>query len=155
MAKKLSSKFDFSSEYTLIGISCHLKDYRLTFFLNNKLHLHLSRIDDFVQEGPDKTDLNYSVYFYKCLETQNNFCLISNHHSDGKLIPTIGSVDYFLLIENEIPNDRKKELIKDIKTIPNILTAYELDLAKVKNIHQLLAELELQFIENKNIKKNP
>jgi len=149
MAKKLTLKLDFSSEYTLIGISCHLKDYRLTFFLNKKLHLHLSRIDDFVQEGHDKANLNYSVFFYQCLETQNNFCLISNHHSDGKLIPNIGSIDYFLLIENEIPNGRKKELIKEIKTIPNVLTAYELDLAKVKNIHQLLAELELQFIENK------
>ncbi|PKP35628.1 MAG: hypothetical protein CVU00_01435 [Bacteroidetes bacterium HGW-Bacteroidetes-17] len=155
MAKKLTLKLDFSSEYTLIVISCHLKDYRLTFFLNNKLHLHLSRIDDFIQEGHDKTDLNYSVYFYQCLETQSNFCLISNHHSDGKLIPTIGTIDYFLLIENEIPNGRKKELIKEIKTIPNVLTAYELDLAKVKNIHHLLAELELQFIENKNIKKTP
>ncbi len=153
MAKKLSSKIDFSSEYTLIGISCHLKDYRLTFFINKQLNIHLKRIDDFTQAGPDKDDLNYSVYFYNCPDTKNDFCLITNHHSNGKLIPTLGSIDFFLLIQNEISTERKRELIRGIKTIPNLLTAYEIQLSKVKNIHQLLAELELQFIENKNEKK--
>lgn len=149
MAKKISAKIDFSSEYTLIGISCHMKDYRLTFFLNKQLNIHLKRIDDFNQAGPDKNDLSYAVYFYNCPDTKNDFCLITNHHSDGKLIPTLGSIDYFLLIQNEISSDRKKGLIKIVKTVPNLLTAYEIELSKVKNIHQLLAELELQFIENK------
>ncbi len=149
MAKKLSAKIDFSSEYTLIGISCHLKDYRLTFFLNKQLNFHLRRIDDFTQAGPDNVDLNYSVYFYHCPDTKNNFCLITNHQSEGKLIPSLGSIDYFLLVQNEISKERKKDLITSIKTIPNLLTAYEIELSKVKNIHQLLAELELQFIENR------
>jgi hypothetical protein len=149
MAKKLSVKIDFSSEYTLIGISCHLKDYRLTFFLNKQLNIHLKRIDDFTQAGPDKANLSYSVYFYHCPDTKNNFCLITNFHADGKLIPTLGSIDFFLLLENEISSERKKDLITSIKTIPNLLTAYEIELSKVKNIHPLLAELELQFIENR------
>ncbi len=149
MAKKLSAKIDFSSEYTLIGISCHLKNYRLTFFLNRQLNIKLRRIDDFTQAGPDKEDLSYSVYFYHCPDTKNNFCLITNHHSEGKLIPTLRSIDYFLLIQNEISQERKKNLISAVKTIPNLLTAYEIELSKVKNIHQLLADLELQFIENR------
>ena len=149
MAKKLSAKIDFSAEYTLIGISCHLKDYRLTFFLNKQLDIKLCRIDDFMQADPDKADLNYSVYFYHCPETKNNYCLITNHHSDGKLIPSLRSIDYFLLIQNEISTTSKKEMLTAIKTIPNLLTAYEIALSKVKNIHNLLAELELQFIENK------
>ena len=149
MAKKLSAKIDFSSEYTLIGISCHLKDYRLTFFLNKQLNIKLRRIDDFTQVNPDKEELSYSVYFYHCPDTKNNFCLITNHHSEGKLIPALRSIDYFLLIENELPGERKKELISKVKTIPNLLTAYEIELSKVKNINQLLAELELQFIENR------
>lgn len=149
MAKKLSAKIDFSSEYTLIGISCHLKDYRLTFFLNKNLNIQLRRMDDFIQAGSNKEDLNYSVYFYHCPDTKNNFCLITNHHSEGKLMPSLRSIDYFLLVENELPDERKKDLISKIKTIPNLLTAYEIELSKVKNINQLLAELELQFIENR------
>jgi hypothetical protein len=155
MAKKLSLKIDFSSEYCLIGISCHLKDYRLTFFLNDKLHIKLRRIDDFMQAGPDQKDLPYSLYYFECPDTKNNFCLISNHHEDGKLIPTLKTIDYFLFIENEIHDSLKKEVILKTKSIPNVLTAYEIELSKVKNIHQILAELELQFIEKKNEKKNP
>ncbi len=153
MAKKLSLKIDFSSEYCLIGISCHLKDYRLTFFLNDKLNIKLRRIDDFIQAGPDNKDLNYSLYYFPCTDTKNNYCLISNHHEDGKLIPALKTIDYFLLIENEIHDSLKKEVISKAKSIPNVLLAYEIELSKIKNINHLLTELELQFIENKSEKR--
>ncbi len=149
MAKKISLTLDFTSDYSVIGISCHLKDYRLTFNLNKELNLHLKRIDDFTLVEKKNESLHYSVYYYHCHETNNNFSLVSNHHSERKLITSLRQFDYFLLIQNNISTTAKKELIKRIKKVPNILTAFEIDLSSIKNIHNLLAEIELQFIENK------
>ncbi len=149
MAKKLSFNIDFSSEYSFIGIACQLKDYRLAFFLNKQLNLNLKRISDFVQGSADKEEISYSLFNYHNPETKNNFCLISNHNSEAKLIAALKNIDYFLLIENDIPDASKKELIANIRKIPNVMAAYDIELSKIKNISNLLADLELQLLENK------
>lgn len=152
MAKKITLTLDFTSDYSVIGISCHLKDYRLTFNLNKELNLQLKRIEDFTLDDKKNESLNYSIYYYHCHDTNNNFSLVANHNAERKLIPSLKQFDYFLLIQNNINTQTKKELIKAIKKVPNILTAFEIDLATVKNIHTLIAEIELQFIENRHDK---
>lgn len=149
MAKKLSFNIDFSSEYSFIGIASQLKDYRLAFFLNKQLNLNLKRISDFIQGSTDIEEISYSLFNYHHPETKNNFCLISNHNSEAKLIAALKNIDYFLLIENDIPDASKKELIANIRKIPNVMAAYDIELSKIKNISNLLADLELQLLENK------
>lgn len=148
MVKKLSSNIDYAAEFSFIGISCHLKDYRLSFFINQELDLKLKKIEDFVQEDDQKNSFTYSLFYFRCPDTNNNFCLISNHHSEKKLIQAYKQFDYFLLVQNNLSSMKKKDLISNLKKIPNLLAAYEIELGKVKNIDQLLVDLELQLIEN-------
>jgi len=148
MVKKLSSNIDYAAEFSFIGISSHLKDYRLSFFINQQYGMKLRKIEDFVQEDEQQNLFNYSLFYYHCPETNNNFCLISNHHSEKKLIQVYKQFDYFLLVQNNLPLAKKKDLILNLKKIPNLLAAYEIELGKVKNINQLLVDLELQLIEN-------
>jgi hypothetical protein len=148
MVKKLSLNIDYTSEFSFIGISCHLKDYRLSYFLNKKCNINLRKIEDFFQRGSDNHLVSYSVYYHKCLEMHNNFCLISNHNSGLKLISALKEFDYFLLIQNGLHPNKKLELLKSMKEIPHLLAAYEIEFSKVKNINHLLVDLELQLIEN-------
>ncbi len=148
MVKKLSLDIDYTAEFSFIGISCHLKDYRLSFFINQECGLNLRRIEDFMQEDEQKQSITYPLFYYKCPETNNNFCLISNHHSEKKLIPALKQFDYFLLIQNNLPPNKKKNLISNLKKIKNLLAVYEIEFSKLKNINQLLVDLELQLIEN-------
>ncbi len=150
--KKLSSNIDYVAEYSFIGISCHLKDYRLSFFINQECGLKLRKIDDFTQEDEQKQLLSYPLFYYRCPDTNNNFCLISNHHEEKKLILAFKQFDYFLLVQNDLTPTKKKELISTLKKIPNLLAAYEIELSKIKNINQLMIDLELQLI--KNLKSN-
>lgn len=145
MVKKLSLNIDYANEFSFIGISCHLKDYRLSFFINQETGLKLSKIEDFIQEGEDQR-INYPLFYYQCPDTNNNFCLISNHHSEQKLIPALRQFDYFLLVQNNMPESKKKELISKLKKIPNLLAVYEIEFKKVKNLNQLIVDLELQLI---------
>jgi len=80
--------------------------------------------------------------------------LISNHHSEKKLIQAFKQFDYFLLVENNLSANKKQELISNLKKIPNLLAAYEIDLKKVKNINHLMVDLELQLTKNLRYKKS-
>ena len=147
MVKKLSLKIDYSNEYSFIGISCHLKDYRLSFFINQYCGLQLKKIDDFTQQSAENKSLSYPLFYYHSQETDNRFYLISNHHSEMKLIPALKQFDYFLLIQKNMQSEQKKELIAKLKKTQNLLAAYEIELNKIKNVNQFMAELELQLID--------
>ena len=147
MVKKLNLNIDYANEFSFIGISCHLKDYRLSFFINQECGLKLSKIEDFIQEGEEQST-NYPLFYYQCPDTNNNFCLISNHHSEKKLITALKQFDYFLLVQNNLPQNKKSDLITKLKKIPNLLAVYEIEFKKVKNLNQLIVDLELQLIEN-------
>lgn len=148
MVKKLSSNIDYAAEFSFIGISSHLKDYRLSFFINQELGLKLCKIDDFVQEDEANNSYTYPLFYFCCPDTNNNYCLISNHHSEKKLIQAYKQFDYFLLVQNNLSAIKKRDMISKLKKIPNLLAAYEMEFKKVKNINQLMIELELQLIEN-------
>jgi hypothetical protein len=66
MVKKLRLELSgVSRDYTIIGISCHLKDYRITYLINKHLHFNLKKAQDF-QSLPVKgaSPLNYSFYYF-------------------------------------------------------------------------------------------
>lgn len=153
MVKKLSSTIDYAAEFFFIGISSHLKDYRLSFFINQELGLKLKKIEDFVQADEQTNSYTYSLFYYRCPDTNNNFCLISNHHSEKKLIQAFKQFDFFLLVQNNLSPANKKELISNLKKIPNLLAAYEIELKKVKNINHFMVDLEIQLIDNLKHKK--
>lgn len=151
MVKKLSVNIDYSNEYSFVGISCHLKDYRLCFHLNSVLGFKFKKIEDFNQLDENQKSLPYSTYYYRCPDTNADFCLISNHHADSKLLPAYKQFDYFLLIEQTLSASQQKEILKKIKKVPNMIMAYEIDYSKINRINYLITELELQLIEKKGM----
>ncbi|MCK4288104.1 MAG: IPExxxVDY family protein, partial [Bacteroidales bacterium] len=63
MVKKLILNIDYKPEYTIIGISSHLKDYRLSFNINKKLNFKLKKLSDLVIiKGKNKKTQKYSLY---------------------------------------------------------------------------------------------
>jgi hypothetical protein len=140
MVKKLILNIDYKPEYTIIGISSHLKDYRLSFNINKKLNFKLKKLNDLVIiKGKNKKTQKYSLYHYEQPDTQNIFYLISNNNPNGKLIPSQKQTDYFLLIKNMI--------VKTLKAIRNVLMVYEINPNTIKNIDSILTEVELQGLD--------
>ena len=92
MAKKtvLESRTEALS-YTLAGVSCHLKDYRLSYLLNQKLPASFKKLDDFGG--------NYSLYFYLDEECRNSYYLVSNRSEDKILFQELKQTDFVLLVE--------------------------------------------------------
>jgi len=148
MAKKIL--LDIHSEptyYTLIGIACHLRDYRLSYNLNKKLESGFAREQDLSVPIPGKQgSAGFSFFYYKDEDHRNTYCLIANRSESLILVPEMKQLDFLFLIEGEFKKNRKDHLIRCIGSIPNILTTVEVKLTDIKNYENFLTDVELHLI---------
>ena len=139
MAKKIL--FESRSEpvlFTLFGISCHLKDYRLTFLLNKKLELEFTKMEDFN---------NYSFYYCRDEDRFNTYYLLGNRGQDTILFPGLKQTDFILLVEGPFQKVQKEKLLENIRAIQNVLTAFEIRFETIKNYESVLTDLELHMMQ--------
>lgn len=145
MPKKIKLTSGSSYDYTTIGIACHMKDYRFTFFLNEQLGFQLKRMDD-LRLG-EKEDLpGYSFYLYHIPEEKKTFYLVSNYHEEGRLIPSEKGADFFLIVNDILPASQKKQLISKIQKIPQVLAAYNIPPGKANNLEVIFEEIEMNLL---------
>jgi len=155
MVRKIKVDHDYDEDIAIIGISCHKPDYRIAMELNKSIRLNLVHqpIDLCVFDPERNIELCYPVFFYAHTDTQVFYYLIPNHHPDGKLFPDQKMMDYFMLIAGIMKNDARSELIANIKKIPQVLTAQNLNLKKIKNLREFISDIELLMIKIKNRSK--
>jgi len=144
--KRQILKLGFDSDINLIGISCHLKSYRLSFAMDSSLGLSFNRVSDFVIPGQADESLHFPFLIYEDDELKNQFCLVGNHHPQGKLVPALRQVDFFLMAKNPLDHLLLNSVLKKIRNIPQVLAAYEIDTRKTKDIDLLLCEMELHLM---------
>ncbi|MCX6304539.1 MAG: IPExxxVDY family protein [Bacteroidetes bacterium] len=138
MAKKVS--LETRSEpalFTLFGISCHLRDFRLSYLLNNKLELEFVKMDDF--QG-------FSFYFCRDDDQYNAYYLLGNRGQEALLLPDLKQTDFFLLVEGPFKKMQKDRLLEKIRGIQHVLTAFEVRFETIKNYESMLNDLELHFM---------
>lgn len=123
--------------FTMIGISCHLKDFRLSYLLNINLEVEFVKMEDF---------MGYSFYFYRDEDHCNTYSLLGNRGQEAILIPNQKQTDFLLLVEGPCKKNQKDGLIEKIKGVQNVLTAFEIRLNTVKNYDQILTDLELHMM---------
>ncbi|MEN8226013.1 MAG: IPExxxVDY family protein [Bacteroidota bacterium] len=145
--KKQTLRSGYDESISLIGISCHLKSYRLSFSMNQALNFQFQRIDDFeIPANSQSEKLLFPFLIYDDSEMKNHFCLISNHHPQGKLVPDLGQVDYFLMAKNPMGQGTRQVMITRIRKISQVLAAYEIDLNGNNGLDHLLEEMELHLL---------
>ncbi len=137
----------------MIGISCHLKDYRLTYYLNKILGFDLKKSKEFaIKSEKDKKVFLFSFFIFIDGNKEVSYYLISNHNPECKLIPSQKQTDYFLIAKNLINKENVVEIINNIKSIPHVLTAYKIESQKIRLINNLLSDLEIH-VDNITPKK--
>lgn len=148
MAKKFKIDIDFNLDNSLIGVSCHKKDYWIAFQLNELLHINLRRFEDLsIYKPQHDIQLLYPLFYYSDNDNLINYYFFSNHNQEGKLFPAQKTIDYFLLINGMVGDDKLQQFVKAIRNKPGIIAAYNLDLKKIKNYEDFLTDLELYMME--------
>jgi hypothetical protein len=147
-------------DYQLIAIHSTLEDYRLAYFINQKLPVILSKKQDEVSVTVKEGEAFFSKFFFDDLNNDIQWTLISNKNevtvrrkSTGQnlflntdveiatkvyLLSELKKVDYFLKIENNIDTFEMGELLKNLKSINRISTVYAVEPEKIKSKNNLI-----------------
>ena len=147
----------FSENYYLIAIHSDLDEFRLAFFLNDKLSIGLIRKNNDIILHENKS--NYSIYEYLDKAMFLNWIFFSNKslvaektsnnellnlfsqenivQNEISLINQPKGVDYFLVIENVKNKIYVEKVLKKISEIRGVITAFISD-KKLENKENLI-----------------
>ena len=140
MAKKLLLSLDYVPEFDfeVVGIFSSLRDYRLCFELNRAMNLNFCRTPD-LQVILDKNGgLGEFATFFYFSENSEEFYLVSNRCSNGHFIPEMKQTDYFLVIKNRSRYTTISNVLDTLKTIRNLSSALQIDLAALKSAENFI-----------------
>ncbi|MEM7163748.1 MAG: IPExxxVDY family protein [Bacteroidota bacterium] len=133
--KKLYIELDYA--FLCYGISCHHKDYRLAWNINEALTIRLEKKEAIViQDDLIKDGIGFSKFCFFEEKTQTEYSLLGNRNKWGFLIPEEAMIDYFFLIKSDRINT---DLIEnELKSIDIILSFGTFNVDSLKNKERLL-----------------
>lgn len=148
MTKKHSLNVKYTPEYSMLGISTPLSDYKLVGNMNNVLDISLKKIADF-EYSPDINIKNeaFSIYYIKKESIETDYFIIGNKSIGSVLIPEYRQFDYFFLLKCCDSKRQMTRIINKIKEIENVQTVFQIEPDKIKNANSLFTELELHLLE--------
>mgnify|MGYP000959654648 CR=1 FL=1 len=147
-------------DYDLIAIHTSLEDYRLAFFINQKLPINLSKSENEIQINIKEGETKFSRFSYQDIEKTISWNLIQNRNeviqqkneksqnlfsninmevsTKVYLLPEFKKVDYFLKIENMEDDGNVIEIQALLNTIENVSMAYFVETNKIKAKNNLI-----------------
>jgi hypothetical protein len=157
-------KLDFDDfdeiDYHLIAIHTSLEDYRLAYFINQKLPINLGKNKDEIHIHVKEGETNFSRFFYFDTEKEITWNLIQNKNEVIQqknessqnlfsnvnmevstkvfLLPEFKKVDYFLKIEHTEDEKIVEKIQLLLNTIETISTAYTVENHKIKSKNNLI-----------------
>ena len=147
-------------DYHLIAIHTSLEDYRLAFFINQKLSINLGKSKDEVHIHIKEGETQFSRFYGYDVENTISWNLIQNtnevfqqqHETTQNLfsntiveistrvylLPEFKKADYFLKIEKLEDTIDVSEIKQILNTIEDISTAYVVDMNQIKSKNNLI-----------------
>ena len=142
----------YVGDFVLVALHSSLDDHALVYALNRYLSLRLKRtVEDLELQGTG----SFPIFEWKDHINDRNWTLIANYnqqeeelnrpdlfqneisHTVHHVIPENKEVDFFLKIEQG-EESLEDDVIRIILTIPNIVTAYIVEIEKLKSKHNLI-----------------
>ena len=136
---KFQLQVDYNFDFRLIGISCHARDYRLCWALNNHLEIQLEKVHrENASSGLKKNGIAIeSIYSYYDEENHSAYQLLYNKHNNNLLLPEQKLAD-FLLIIDQLNDEHFENILKKIKEIDLVNTAFVIDVNTLKSKENLI-----------------
>ena len=123
----------------IIGINSTLVDYKLAYFLNEKLHFNFIRLKDILLDE----SMPYAFFYYNAGENRNAYNLVSLRHKDHLCIKLNPHIDYLLIIRNPVATERLAQIIAALREIKEVTYAYTMELSRTPAVDVLLERIEV------------
>lgn len=120
--------YNYHLNYKIVAISTHLKDYRISFYINENLKIELKKIDNLSIDNKSKgTIQSFEQQYYEDIEAEKSFHLIHNKSKGLFFLNSLKKFDYLLLVksENEIANH--DDIIRLLKQQDHFQIIYKVD----------------------------
>lgn len=137
LMSKLLLNIEDDYDFNLIGISCHTKDYRLSWELNKLLNIDLERTADLDIKLKSSVG-NFSFYEFFDEENYSEYFLIANRSDKGFLIPEQKNTDFLFMIKGAAYDTIADEILEKISSSEIVLTSYKIDVDSLKSKQNLL-----------------
>jgi hypothetical protein len=124
-------------EMEIVGICTHLRDYKLCWQINRHLGLELGRVDGDMQSDSGKDKSAHHWYRFTNETTHTEYHLVRNKGTAALLIPEHRQVDYLLIMRENL-NINVSDLIRQLRNIENVLTAFRINTDELKNKETLI-----------------
>ena len=118
MIHHLQLEVDYS--FHSLGISCHVKEYKMAWLLNKCLNTRLEFIDPIVVQHKSGESI-HSIYQFVDDEERVCISLISNRSKKGYLLPEFPQTDFILKIEEALFPFNFLFAQKAATTVPKIM----------------------------------
>jgi hypothetical protein len=147
-------------DYYLLAIHTSLEDYRLAYFINQKLPITLSKSKEEVQISSKEGETSFTRFYYydsehavswNLIQNKNELLLqkpklssdlFSNVSMDSArkvfLLPEFKKSDYFLKIENTEDTIDLVKIKTILNTIEKVTTIYSVDTNQIKSKNNLI-----------------
>lgn len=130
--RKLLVENDY--DFFLFGISCPEKSFRLCFALNNQLKASFAKTGNMeLVEKNQALSVSFPVFTYRDEEMFTDYRVIVNKADSKYLVPEFKQADYLLMVQGGMPLSEKGNILKKIKEVTFIQTAFEIDPRKIKS----------------------
>jgi hypothetical protein len=130
-------EFEEDYDFSLLGISCHSKDYRLTWSLNQHLNLEMEK-NEGITYLIEEDEISFARFSYFDEEDHVQYDLLSNRSDGRELIPKVPQLDYFLKISGHLHEEVCKDLARRIPQIDFVLAVISLDIENIKSKQSLV-----------------
>ncbi|MWB96603.1 IPExxxVDY family protein [Flavobacterium sp. GA093] len=147
-------------DYYLLAIHTSLEDYRLAYFINQKLPINLSKSKNEIHAQTKEGEASFSRFYYYDTEKALSWNLIQNKNeiisvstndfqnlfsnetsevsTTIRLLPEFKKVDFFLKIDNSDEAMNFSEIQQKLNTIESIAAIYAVDTNKIKSKNNLI-----------------
>ncbi len=136
---KLKLDLEPEPDVTVIGISCHEKDYRLCWALNRSMGLALTRRRQDIEEVSAGGTAVFATYDHPVDQENMRLTLVHNHSSKGHLLKEQKQADFFLVMDNELVG-MMPDLIDRLRRTEFVLAVFPLPFEQLRAGHKLLQE---------------
>jgi glycyl-tRNA synthetase (class II) len=145
-------------EYKLIGINASIEAYKIVFLINSHLKTRFKRTSFDVEMHHKTFNISFLLYAYSDHKTASKIYFVQNKSKyidqNPKFVSSLFGIeeqqintylinshkqcDYFIKIEDEFDRFKIKKMIHDLNEIPQIISAYEINVKDLKTPQHLI-----------------
>ncbi len=138
MKRTLDFDYEEHLDFTLIGIICAYKDFRLCYDINKALGITLCKEDDLEMKKEKRGSASLFSLFNYSNNDHEQYIIIANKGSNGHFINELKHVDYFFLIRDLAHFNSLDTIIEKIKQISIITNIALLEASDYKSAENFL-----------------